>query len=400
MASPNETMRIWLSAKENESNLIRTSKYNVSLRRRTDVEHVGLGAVRYLADSWRDDDMTTDEVETLARDKEETRPLVLFFITGYAACKVFLLKLVTLDSIFTCLLSVGLTLYIYFDVKNGRDPSWTGSMDWVLLGFAVVTPISVSVSLAFRRRDRALFEIATFRCSAFQIYLIHTMWDWDIPPKGRSASDVNWLDHGDEVLSNLVGMADELCRFLTLPTSSRARHRVTRSGRKEASLTVEAAYRLLDSCLTRRFVALTRTGERLKYAGFPAGESSRMRQYERFMAGSIENLRMIKMYRTPQAMRAFARLFTVLLPVLYTPYFARLAFEVDSLALGVSFAVITSLALTALCESVENLEDPFVGHLTLDGISKYNCFADAVRWVASCFSGRLTANRIIHIFIS
>jgi hypothetical protein len=38
------------------------------------------------------------------------------------------------------------------------------------------------------------------------------------------------------------------------------------------------------------------------------------------------------------------------------------------LGLGIAFAIITSISLTALFESIYILEDPFVAHLTLDGI--------------------------------
>jgi len=95
---------------------------------------------------------------------------------------------------------------------------------------------------------------------------------------------------------------------------------------------------------------------------------SRMRQYERFMGDAIENLRMVKTYRTPQTLRSFARLFTTLLPPFFAPTYAQLAINVNSLAIGIVFATVTSLCLNALLEGVEVLEDPFVAFVTLDGI--------------------------------
>ena len=103
-------------------------------------------------------------------------------------------------------------------------------------------------------------------------------------------------------------------------------------------------------------------------AGLPAGEVSRMRQYERFMGDAFENLRMVKTYRTPQTLRSFARIFTSLLPPFFAPFFAELGHSCGSLAVGIVFAVITVLCLTALLEGVEILEDPFVAFVTLDGI--------------------------------
>jgi hypothetical protein len=77
---------------------------------------------------------------------------------------------------------------------------------------------------------------------------------------------------------------------------------------------------------------------------------------------------MVKMYRTPQALRSFARLFTVLLPPFYAPAFAQVAIDTDSLGIGIVNGIIVALALTGLFLSLEALEDPFTAFLALDGI--------------------------------
>ena len=77
---------------------------------------------------------------------------------------------------------------------------------------------------------------------------------------------------------------------------------------------------------------------------------------------------MIKLYRTPQALRSFARLFTVFLPPFYAPSYAEIALGLNSLAAGIIFSVLTSLALTALFETISQMEDPFLGHASLDGV--------------------------------
>jgi hypothetical protein len=114
-------------------------------------------------------------------------------------------------------------------------------------------------------------------------------------------------------MAQLVGIGDELSRFLTLPATSRSRHRMTKQGRQEAARTIEVAYRLLESMTTQRMTLLSVYAERLKMAGLPSGEVSRIRQYERFIENGIERLRMTKMYRTPQGLRSFARIFTLIL---------------------------------------------------------------------------------------
>ena len=153
-------------------------------------------------------------------------------------------------------------------------------MDWVLLGFAVITPLSLSVGMAFRRRERALIEISKFRSFSYQLFLSHCIWDWT-SGGGRAGSDIDWVEHADNVLFELISIGDDICRFLTLPTASQSRHRMTRSGRLEAARTAEVGYRLYTSLYTKRFVQLSNLSEKVKLAGLGASEASRIRQYER-----------------------------------------------------------------------------------------------------------------------
>jgi len=283
--------------------------------------------------------------------------------------KIFVFYLISINSLITVGASVGLTIYWHERFKNDTEGNLDGDMDWILLGFAVITPLSLSTGMAFKRRERALIEIAKFRSCAYQLFLAHSIWDWGLPPNGgKAGSDIDWVKHADDVLKELVSIGDELCRFLTLPTASDSRHRMTRSGRREAARTAEVAYRLYDSLYSRRFVKLSELSDKIKLAGLKGSEGSRIRQFERYMGDAIENLRMIKMYRTPQTLRSFARLFTTLLPPFFAPTFAELAINVDSLTVAIMFAVIVSLCLNALLKGVEILEDPFVAFVTLDGI--------------------------------
>jgi len=110
---------------------------------------------------------------------------------------------------------------------------------------AVITPITVSIGLAFRRREQALYEIRRIRSCAFQIYISHGIWDWggsDQESTGRVEAGINWLQHTDLVLEQLIGIGDELSRFLTLPTSSQCHHRMMRSGRREATKILEMVF--------------------------------------------------------------------------------------------------------------------------------------------------------------
>jgi hypothetical protein len=226
-------------------------------------------------------------------------------------------------------------------------------MDFILLAFAVTSPISAALGMAFQRRERALIAVADFRSFSYHLYLAHCLWDWEAKGGRQGATNVDWLEHCDAVLAQLLGIGDELARFLSLPTTSRSRHRMTRRGRKEAGRTIEVAYKLLESMTTQRLTRLVLYSERLKKIGLPSGEISRIRQFERFISDIVEQLRMVKMYRSPQALRSFARIFTQILPPFYAPTFAQVARELHSVGMGVAFGIITAIGLTALFESLQ-----------------------------------------------
>lgn len=296
--------------------------------------------------------------------------LTQFMQGTFSNCLVFIIYLITAETLISCGLTIGLTYYVWH--RNHEDSSeWEGGrIDFVLLGFAVITPITVTIRLAFQRREQALYEIRRIRSYCFQIYIGNAVWDW--PGKGeksgRIEAGINWLEHTDQVLKQLIAIGDELTGFLTLPTSSHSFHRTLKSGRKEAAQIIEVAYRLFDSLYTQRMTHLSLLNETLKSLGLSTSEASRIRQYERYIGEALESLRMIKMYRTPQALRAFGRIFTLIIPPIYAPRFAQLALDLESLPMAFLFAFITPFCLTALFNCTRALEDPFVGYVTLDGI--------------------------------
>ena len=104
-----------------------------------------------------------------------------------------------------------------------------------------MTPLTVSITMAYRRRERALYEVSRIRSLCYQIYLAHSIWDWKAGT-GREDSPLGkngWLEHTDKVLEQLISIGDELTRFLTLPTSSRSYHRMMPGGRNKAADIVE-----------------------------------------------------------------------------------------------------------------------------------------------------------------
>jgi hypothetical protein len=318
-------------------------------------------------------DVTLLERERKVRKDAIHNSLVLAPLNFAAAIVVFARHIISLEMIVSVILNVSLTVYLFQKIQ--KDPnSLDGSiMDFVLLSFAVIIPLSNTIQMAFKRRDEALYNMASFRATVVEIFLAHAMWDWNQVPgsvteSGRTRSSVDWARHANNVLNELLAIAHELTRFLTLPSSTRARHRSLTYFEAEARQTQAVADEFHKS-IVYRISTVGDYCEILKREGIPGNEAARVRQWERFLVEYCEKLRMLKLYRTPQALRSFGRLFSMLLPALYCPFFAEMSYKLASLPFGIAFAVITSVALTGLFETVSQFEDPFAAEASvLDGI--------------------------------
>ena len=80
---------------------------------------------------------------------------------------------------------------------------------------------------------------------------------------------------------------------------------------------------------------------------------------------ALSNLIAIKTYHTPLGLRAFTRVFILLLPWMFGPYWAAMSASVG-LGFTITFSVVQSLALKSLFIMRFALEDPFiVGNIAL-----------------------------------
>ena len=324
----------------------------------------------------------TQDAEDIHKRYDPSGPhtaLILPIVNFVSSLIVIVTRLIGLDAVVSMALSAGLTVYVY-NVTEENATFDGGVMSWTLLTFAVVTPLSASVGMAFNRREKALTYLKTIRSSVINIYIAHASWDWPKrgkPESGREActviestknEKVDWVAYGDEVLNGVFGLIEELRMILLLPTSSRARHKVLPKDIREAQDIHKVSERIHKS-LVGRMAALSAQCEYLKLQGLPGNEASRIRQWEQFILDSIEGLRQIKSYRTPQALRSYSRLLSVIIPPLFCPYYADLARSTGSLGLGIFYAILTAVALSGLFDCVAQLEDPFFGHTSLDGVN-------------------------------
>ena len=122
-----------------------------------------------------------EDDEAAARKKAASNILYLLLVNTYSAVFVFVFHLISLESLISICLSVGLTIYTYNETKY--DDSYQGAtMNWVLLSFAVITPIGAALTMAFSRREMALQQIAILHSTFLELYTSHAIWDWDFAP--------------------------------------------------------------------------------------------------------------------------------------------------------------------------------------------------------------------------
>lgn len=161
------------------------------------------------------------------------------------------------------------------------------------------------------------------------------------PTSNKRAKNIDWLNHSDTSLCHLVHLSDSLYKYLTLPTATRARHRATPKGRKEANEVLSTGREIFTLNVYGRMIMISQLGEALKYRGLPGNEASRIRQWENAITGAMEDLRIVKEYRTLQALRVFGRLFSMFLPPVYATSYVQVALDTGSLPLGIAMGVIT-----------------------------------------------------------
>lgn len=324
-----------------------------------------------------------------ARRSSTHHSLLLFIWDGFSALQIFAIILCNWVSILGLVLTVGATLLAYYYAPVDRDEGWESKLPDILLTFAVITPLSQSLSMGWTRRETALKALATYRSAVNNLYVAHSAWDWGECNKGKgrrgcvecnddlttvyggdhtnTTRHIDWMDHSDTTLCHLIHLSDSLCEYLTLPSATRVRHRATAKGRREANKILSTGREIFTFNVCGRMCMISQLCESLKYRGLPGNEASRIRQWENTVITAMEELRNVKEYRTLGALRVYERVFCLFLPPFYATNYANVAMNTN-LGLGLATGIITSIALTGLFECVRTLEDPFLYNQYLDGI--------------------------------
>jgi hypothetical protein len=86
---------------------------------------------------------TVEEKEAAARAQTLSNPFALLLLGNLAALKVMLFYLISVETVFTCTLTAGMTAYWFLYAED--NPDWDGGrMDFIVLAFAVTSPVSNS----------------------------------------------------------------------------------------------------------------------------------------------------------------------------------------------------------------------------------------------------------------
>jgi len=209
-----------------------------------------------------------------------------------------------------------------------------------LIGIAIVFPIVFSINAAYRRREDALKYFGSLKAHAVALYYAHR--DWVPDPAS---------DHAMRMKSIFEELLQAIHQYFT----SKGEHN-----------DFDRVY--------NHFSKLSNSMELLRDAGVAANEISRCNQYLRSMMIDFENMRNIRLYRTPTTLRAYSQVFLNIFPILFAPYFAYIANE-SYYASGFIVAVVYGLVLVSLDNIQEDLENPFDGigsdDLRLDVAANY-----------------------------
>lgn len=217
------------------------------------------------------------------------------------------------DAVLGCAVAVGCTLFYW---HWGQHLS--ANMSWNIVSLAVIFPISQGIGMGFKRREQALGEFGHLLGNVRALWgAVHS---WKVKHEGEWVRCVELMEQDERaaVDSLFEEFLAALVAYFDVPRVGRARQIAGCGGEEQAEL-VEISHeqRLkVDSGIGR----MQRLVQHLKTLGLPGGEAHRLDQYISKVGIAFERLCCLKEYRTPQAFRAFARVYILLIGALYGPY--------------------------------------------------------------------------------
>jgi predicted membrane chloride channel (bestrophin family) len=195
-----------------------------------------------------------------------------------------------------------------------------------VIGIAVVFPIVFSIGSAFQRRENALRDYGNLKAQSRSIHL--SARDW--------FEDDNTAQQ-EEIKTVILNLLISVREYLGAEKKLRAEK---------------------ESDVYKNFSELSVSIRALRTRGMAPAELSRVNQYLSKMFEAFESLKHVAQYRTPITLRAYSRIFIVLTPILYAPYFAYVGRNIP-FALAMVTPFLMSIVLVGLDNIQDDLENPF-----------------------------------------
>lgn len=298
--------------------------------------------------------------------KEEPSRVVGLILNVYSAVLVFLSHLFQLDAA----IAIGVSMLSVL-LCDAYGLHVAMNMNYGMISFGIVFPISGSISSAFARRERALCAmLAMFGYSA-SFYNGHVNWDWPSRKSGELTGGRKSLPeaHVESVHRLLDSLLLALQSYLLTPRGGHARFYYTPCGVREANA-LQGAMDHQAGRVERAFSRLTMATEQLKAYGLSGSEASRLHQFVQKMQVEWQLVRVIKEYRTPHALRSFARVYISIQGAILAPYFVYLAHQTNDawsggtyhasrLVYALLFCCTVSIMMCGLLSVALELENPF-----------------------------------------
>jgi hypothetical protein len=286
------------------------------------------------------------------------------FLNLVGSLYVAIVTILTWDAILGCALAVGYTLCYWHWGQH-----LAAAMSWNIVSLAVIFPISQGIGMGFQRREQALVQFGHLLGNLRATWgALHT---WQVKVQAADGTDewVRIIERFDDPTAarvELRALSEEflvsLVTYFDTTRWGRARQATPCCGHAEqqelTDITHEQRLRV-DSAIGR----MQRLIQRCKTLGLPGGEAHRLDQYISKVGIAFGQLCNLKEYRTPQAFRAFARVYILCIGAMYGPYYLHLSKGSDgteeNLGSALVFACGIQLAMSGLFNVMLGLEDPF-----------------------------------------
>lgn len=242
-----------------------------------------------------------------------------------------------------------------------------GPFEWdmsgTFLSVAVIFPVTAGISMAFSRREQSLRELATVLANVRGVW--EALLTWQVKEDGkwrRLAESYQGAGRRRAYHALFHELCASLIAYFGVPRNQRARHTVgwCLAAREEAEIIMlgHKQRAVVDRGISR----MRRLVQDMKVHGLPGGEVHRLDSYVNMTSVAFQRLVALKEYRTPRALRSYARVYIVLMGCLYAPSYLSIApndSATAQLGIALAYACVMQIVMGSLFHVLVLLEDPF-----------------------------------------